>query len=426
MLNFGVNEVSGSLPVTGGRQLNLGSPRQGAWLAITDRAPDGPIEGAPFEIPLAASSVLDGMTAKSHFGRFAKSQPATAEAMSTPASRRMARNDVDGDRRADLLWAYRFGGYDALLSIWFMDGSALRGGRYFEDANPAFDPDAFRLPLGVGDLDGNGVAEVVVREYDQGNGSLYAFSAVGPDYTQARAHKFVPHGYPYGWRMAAIMDMNGDGRSNLGWVPDRFYLACETDPQPGRDQLSRWYLDDGALLGGRLDDMGACQTNKFRNDLPGDFDGDGVGDFAVVTGSTISILLTGDDGSPARSGDDLLLPPRWGGGHHTGDLNGDGKSDLILFEDPASGPQYVHIWFMDGAQVIGIKSEPVPRPWNRCLSAVADFDGNGYDDLVWTWVNDASSNIGHVAMWRTMPDGNFQGSYVGSYPDGWRVINSTY
>ncbi|MFO1501048.1 MAG: FG-GAP-like repeat-containing protein [Verrucomicrobiota bacterium] len=70
------------------------------------------------------------------------------------------------------------------------------------------------------------------------------------------------------------------------------------------------------------------------------------------------------------------------------DFNRDGQSDL-LWRDAATGQ--TAIWLMNGTTLVAANSFPINKENNRCATVdsswevvgVADFDGDGYSDIVW-------------------------------------------
>jgi len=144
-------------------------------------------------------------------------------------------SDLDGDGRADLVWHHRDTGE---TQIWFMDGHQLlrRGTVLGEDGNPAFVGLPFEI-VGVGDLEGDGRADIVWHHRDTGETQIWFMNehqlirratVLGEDGQPA----FV--GPPF--RIVGVGDLDGDGQADIVWHHD----------QTGETQI--WFMDGHQLL----------------------------------------------------------------------------------------------------------------------------------------------------------------------------------
>jgi hypothetical protein len=99
------------------------------------------------------------------------------------------------------------------------------------------------------------------------------------------------------------------------------------------------------------------------------------------------------------------------------DFNGDGKPD-ILWQDPTLGT--LTIWLMDGVTRTGSSPlNPGQAPTNWRIAGVGDFDGDGKPDIVW---QDAVA--GRIGFWAM--DGITMTSSAlftpGQAPLPWRIV----
>jgi hypothetical protein len=176
----------------------------------------------------------------------------------------------------------------------------------------------------------------------------------------------------------ATADFNGDG------VPD---LVVGTGPGgPAEVQVL-----DGR---DRHELLAAAVLDRFTGGIfvaTGDFTGDGVPDVVVTPdqgGGPRVVILSGTDFSLVASFFGITDPDFRGGARAgTGDLNGDGRTDLIVSAGFGGGPR---VAVFDGTTVTSgtpvklfndfFVFDPVLR--NGAFVAAGDFDGDGRADLV--------------------------------------------
>jgi hypothetical protein len=122
----------------------------------------------------------------------------------------------------------------------------------------------------------------------------------------------------------------------------------------------------------------------------GDLNGDGKSDifwYRPTTGQTSYWMM---NAVTATSGAVLLAHPDWkvvG----SGDLNGDGKADLIWYNAATGQTSY---WLMDGATPTGAAVLLTDANWK--VAGIADLNGDGKADLV--WYNAATSQTSYWLM----------------------------
>jgi mono/diheme cytochrome c family protein len=154
---------------------------------------------------------------------------------------------------------------------------------------------------------------------------------------------------------------------------------------------------------------------QFKNALGprNDLNGDGFPDVLVqagANGASSALMLSGTtvDSTVALLGGGLGWTIT-----HTGDLDGDGKADLLWRNTDGTAVA----WLMDGGTVKGaITLIGAGSGWS--ITRVADFDADGRDDILWTQTD------GSVAIW--LMDGLTLKSGAGIFGPSavWSVIHT--
>ena len=171
--------------------------------------------------------------------------------------------DFDRDGMTDTLWRYYGpGALQGLNIVWYMNGTSIDRYGYL----PTVQDTDWRIE-GTGDFDGNGTLEILWRYY--GTGGFQGWDIVW----YLDGETISTYAYPaavvdLSWKVAAIGDFDGDGKSDLLW---RYYGPGDLQ---GLDVI--WYMDGAEILGygypARVTDL------NWKVDGAGDFDGDGKSD----------------------------------------------------------------------------------------------------------------------------------------------------
>lgn len=259
--------------------------------------------------------------------------------------------------------------------------------------------------LGLGDLDGKGVGDVLIGapgndHVRSGGGRVYVLrgetlSAGGTsDLSLADvAIAGTTSGLALGTRLASVGDQDGDG------LPDAALYAPGADEAGVVVLLDASALASGAalmdsdleqIIGGRTQDRcGEAMTGGH------DFDGDGTDDLVVGCPGL-------DDGGVdagavfVGSGSTLSSDP-WqrlegkasqqaGMALAAGDIDGDARPDLLV-----GAPEASTVWIVLGADTAGGTAELADSAWDLegdadaglgAALVLGDLDGDGQDDLV--------------------------------------------
>jgi len=151
----------------------------------------------------------------------------------------------------------------------------------------------------------------------------------------------------------------------------------------------------------------------------GDFDGDGVRDLVwqnSITGEVYLMLMSSP--TAVKSGAVIYTEPNTNWKIvATGDINGDGKTDLIWWNKSTG---QVYAMMLNGTTITGaglIYNEPNTN-WK--IVAAADFNGNGIAELLW-W----NSTTGQTAIGQTNGTSASTANLIWTEPDtNWRIVGA--
>jgi Bacterial Ig-like domain (group 3)/FG-GAP-like repeat/Domain of unknown function (DUF4214)/FG-GAP repeat len=227
--------------------------------------------------------------------------------------------------------------------------------------------------MAVGDFNGDGNADLAVTDIGTPGGvSVLLGDGLG-QFTAAPGSPFAAGSRP---QPVVVADFNGDGNPDLAVGNYGIQLV----PLTGITVL----LGDGS--GGFAPASGGpfLTQSNVQSLAVGDFNGDGNADLAVIDAGVSVVVLLGDGAggftalSPIRTGIDPFYVS-------VGDFNGDGRADLAVLDLGYPGSlefPTLTVLLGDGSGGFsGAPGGPLQLGDYPVSAAVADFNGDGIDDL---------------------------------------------
>ncbi|MGE3526163.1 MAG: FG-GAP repeat domain-containing protein, partial [Gemmatimonadales bacterium] len=312
---------------------------------------------------------------------YANSQPAPSEGW---GNYDLHVGDVTGDGLADLVWNYRGTAANKI----YVARALAAGGFTFDpvDSLSSLNWSAFKIQLG--DVTGDGADDIVWNALTSINSTYVGTSNKDGTFTLGGPYVH-PNG---GWSTYQMLmtDLNKDGREDLVW-----------SNVPGGDQPNRTYTglslaSGGFQFSGPKDHSTTCCWSGYVP-LVADFNGDQIGDihWNRISNTYIHRFRGNGAGGWNQLGGVSIGSAASGFTPMTGDLNGDGRADMIwttLGTDSAR----VRIALSDPNGVPNVspvgQSVPAIASFNLGKVFVGRVDSDTRDDLVWV-IPEATTSI---------------------------------
>jgi hypothetical protein len=352
-------------------------------------------------------------------------QPAASYGTGGVASASLAIGDVNGDHKLDLVLANSCGDSANCASNGSVSVLLGNGDGTFQAA-PLYGSGGYGGGiLATGDLNGDGKLDLVVtngclNSVNCANGSVSVLLGDGDGALQPAMNYSTP-GNPFS---VAVADVNGDGKPDL-IVTNQ--CAAQNNCTGTGDGVVTVFLGngDGTFQTAASYDAGGYAPSSVAM---GDVNGDGKPDLVVANtaadygNGSVSVLLGNGDGT-------FQSPVSYGSGG-TGqtlsvamkDVNGDGKPDLVVTnscvdDNCATGSVGVLLGNGDGTFQAAVSYNSGGR--SAMAVAVGDVNGDGKPDLVVEndcVIGGSCNGDGTVGVLLGKGDGTFQAAVISSTP----------
>ena len=283
------------------------------------------------------------------------------------------RGDLDGNGISDIVWRDTSTGAN---TVWNVNSGGLTSSVSAPSISTAFSI------VAVGDFNKDGRADILWRNLSTGQLIIWFMNG------NAQIGSLTLGTVTLSWSVVGAGDLNGDGYADIFW----------RNTQDGQDSV--WLMTAGGFTSGVT--LNGAPVN-YKIFSVADFNGDGRADILwrnTNTGDLYTWILN-PDGTLAASSSYLGNVPLTYAIAGTGDFNGDATFD-ILWRNTQTGN--VSVWFLHNGGFIGGGFNFGDVTLAYQIVGVGDFNGDGTYDILWR-----NESAGANSIWFITPTGGFVG-----------------
>jgi hypothetical protein len=284
--------------------------------------------------------------------------------------------DVNGDGRDDIIGLSPTSDGKTSIVTWKSNGTTAGGG------NPGTSGAEYAtMRTTMGDFDGNGTADLIAALPDGNLTALkVSFGLKAPDAATVDFGGFqtvaTTQGRPDRLHSG---DVNGDGRDDI------IGLSPTSD---GKTSIVTW-KSNGTTAGGGNPGTSGAEYATTRTTM-GDFDGNGTADLIAalpdgnLTALKVNLGLKAPDAATVGFAGFQTVATTQGKPDrlHSGDVNGDGRDDIIGLSPTSDGKTSIVTWKSNGTTAGGGNPGTSGAEYATTRTTMGDFDGNGTADLI--------------------------------------------
>ncbi|MBW4507507.1 MAG: FG-GAP repeat protein [Scytonematopsis contorta HA4267-MV1] len=290
----------------------------------------------------------------------------------------IAAGDFNGDRKDDILWRNDSTGENA---IWLMNGfNNLNADENSRKFLPRIEDVNWKM-ITAADFNGDGKDDILWRHRLTGENAIWLMDAptVASDNTYAFDGQFMGTRFvrDTNWKMVGAGDFDGDGKADIAWHNE----------VSGENAI--WLMDGSRSKDGGEKFITRVDDTDWKIDAVGDFDGDGKSDLAwrnrrtgenavwLVDATRLNgqnfftdgKFIVDENGRPSTVADTNWRIET------AGDTNGDGKSDLIWrFYGTGTNSGINAVWQMNGAVAASSGAKFITRGGTNVLVGDLNWD----------------------------------------------------
>lgn len=285
--------------------------------------------------------------------------------------------DFNGDGRADLLWNETAATNRLYVGLGNADGTWT-----FLPAQERSERRWGGFRTLVGDVNGDGRADLVWNETAEVNRVYVGLGNADGTFSFLPAQDHPTKGWA---DFAALLgDFDGDGRSDIAWV---------AAGEPWKISVAR-VNPEGTLAFGPLQEA-PLPLPSTAQVWAGDVNGDGRSDLLWNTRGEANQVVVGL--ADANKGSFSFLPlqehPAKGWSNFdlvVGDINGDGRADLVWNDLEKANRLYIGLANADGTFTFLPPQECPGEGGEHAVLLLGDVNGDGLPDLIWNQMGEAN------------------------------------